>query len=87
MEILENKKIREKLAECSHDIWSHWMDYLFMKCETQPNGSYNIPKEFVERWERQIETKYKDLTEKEKDSDREQADKLIDALFDVGFEE
>ena len=37
-------------------------------------------RESLRRWHRQIETPYADLSEKEKDSDREWADKVLVAL-------
>lgn len=40
-------------------------------------GNLIIPKEKAERWKRQMETRYFNLTEKEKQSDREQVDKFI----------
>ena len=36
--------------------------------------------ELIERWRRQMNTPYAELSEKEKDSDREWAKKLIDLL-------
>jgi hypothetical protein len=39
-----------------------------------------VPAKLVKRWKRQMETPYSDLSEKEKDSDREQADKVLEAL-------
>jgi len=36
--------------------------------------------EAIKRWHRQIETPYADLSEKEKDSDREWADKVLAEL-------
>jgi len=61
----------ERLASIEHDRWSDWMKYLFSKCEKRGKGLL-IPQEFVDRWQRQIDTKYKDLSESEKESDREQ---------------
>jgi len=40
-----------------------------------------IPKDSVDHWKRQIKTKYSDLTEDEKDSDLEQADKILKILM------
>lgn len=80
---------REKVAELCHNQWSGWMKYLFSKgyplkgqfdIET---GNIIIPKEFTERWKRQMETEYKDLSEPEKDSDRKEADKFIDLLSKI----
>ena len=43
-----------------------------------------IPQELVERWQRQIATPYSALSEREKDSDREEADRTIDLLTRLG---
>jgi hypothetical protein len=75
------KKINEKidnieeLSDIQHEIWSHWMKYLFSKC-TIKNGDAIIPKEFVDRWKQQMNTNYSELSEKEKESDREQVRKF-----------
>ncbi len=63
---------REALAEYAHAAWSGWMHYLFSKCD----GSV-IPPWAVERWKRQAATAYPDLPEEEKDSDRAEADKIL----------
>jgi len=69
--------IREKLAEAQHCIWSHWMAYLFQCCIMNSDGSATIPAEKVERWKRQVDTPYPELTNKEQESDRHQADKVL----------
>ncbi len=71
------RMIYEKLADVQHDIWASWMNYLFSLCRIDDNGDYIIPSKSVKHWQRQIETDYKDLTEKEKDGDREQVDKYL----------
>jgi hypothetical protein len=69
--------MREKLADVMHAIWAHWMRYMF-SCGTFNNdGSWTMPADKVERWKRQMETDYTDLTDKERESDRHQADKVI----------
>ena len=73
--------MREKLASLQHDIWSHWMKYLFSCCEKTNSGNYLIPKDKVNYWGRQMKLKYNKLAEKEKDSDRHQADKIIKLLI------
>lgn len=75
---MEMKNI-EKLAGKQHSIWSHWMKYLFTQGSFK-DGSFTIPKDKVERWTRQMNTDYKDLTEKEKESDREQVRKFIELM-------
>lgn len=73
-------KIKSKieiLASIQHEIWSHWMQYQFSICAENQNGDLVVPKEKVERWKRQIETNYSELSESEKQSDREQVLKFI----------
>ena len=75
---IKEKELIEKLADLSHDIWAHWMKYLFSQCrENENSGNFIIPKDLVSRWHRQMTTDYIDLSEKEKESDREQARKII----------
>lgn len=78
-EILE--KLREKLADIEHQRWSDWQKYVHSKCSQNKDGSLTIPVSLVSRWGCQIETDYKDLSEKEKDSDREQVDRYLSHLF------
>ena len=69
--------LREELAALSHEQWSGWMKYLFTKCRTRDNREVVIPKWAVERWQRQMVTLYADLPEDEKNSDREEADRIL----------
>lgn len=71
---------REHLAAVQHAIWAHWMEYLFSVCTRNSDGSYTIPADEVARWQQQIATAYEDLDEDEKKSDREQADRVLEAL-------
>lgn len=73
-------KLREQVAAAQHEIWAHWMRYLFDVSVSNADGSVTIPAAKVERWMRQINTPYTDLTEIEKDADREQADKVLETL-------
>ncbi len=70
---------REALAALQHEQWSGWMIYLFSRC-TSVEGGQLIPREWVERWTRQMGLPYAELTDAEKDSDRAEADRVI-ALF------
>ena len=81
-DLMRDNEIIEKLAEYEHDRWSRWQKYLFSKCIINEDGSMTIPKEFVERWTRQINTSYIDLSELEKDSDRKEAIRIIDCIKD-----
>lgn len=71
------EKLIEKLADQEHDRWSRWMKHLFEKSSEDKNGNVIIPSSLVNRWKRQIDTDYSDLSEKEKESDRIEARKTI----------
>ena len=62
----------EKLAAIEHERWADWQKFMHDLCEPLPDGRLVIPAEQVTRWERQIDTPYADLTETEKESDRDQ---------------
>ena len=70
----------EKLAALQHEIWSHWMKYLFQIAIQNEDGSVTIPVDKVTRWKRQMDTEYSDLFIEEKKSDIEQAMKVINLL-------
>jgi heme/copper-type cytochrome/quinol oxidase subunit 2 len=84
MQAQGKQDLREELANIQHKIWAHWQKYLFSMCEKQEDGSMVIPLEFVERWQKQIETSYSDLPETSKDSDRHQVDKFIHLICEYG---
>jgi len=67
----------ELLAALEHERWSRWQQYLHSKCATQPDGSLLIPADLVSRWQTQIARKYNELSEEEKESDREQVRKYL----------
>lgn len=67
----------ERLAAIEHERWSHWQQYLHSKCVPQPDGSLLIPADLVARWQAQISKTYNELSEEEKESDREQVRKYL----------
>ena len=66
-------KIIEELAELEHKQWAHWTEYMLN----------NLEEENIKKWEKQIKTNYKELTEKEKNSDREWAEKTYNVIKDI----
>ena len=72
--------LREQLADEQHAIWAHWMRYMFTQGTFSNNGTWTMPAAKVERWQRQMDTPYSDLSEKERESDRHQADKVLGVL-------
>jgi hypothetical protein len=76
-------ELLELLADLEHDRWSRWQQYLHSQCIKNKDGSLTIPKEKVDRWERQIATDYSELTEDEKESDRKEARKALKLIKDM----
>jgi len=71
------EKLREKLASIEHTRWADWQKYLHSKLIVHKSGLIELPEKSYRHWERQIKTDYKDLSEKEKDSDRLEVDKYL----------
>ena len=70
----------DELAALEHQRWAHWQQYVHEKGERRPDGSLVLPAELVARWQRQIDTAYEDLSNEEKESDREQVQKYLPIL-------
>lgn len=73
--------LTEELADLAHRQWARWMEYLFEKSTLNEDGTVTIPKWAVDRWKRQVNTEYKDLPEEEKESDRNEARRVIGVVF------
>jgi hypothetical protein len=73
----------EALASIEHERWRHWQRYLHGKCIRREDGALLIPADLVRRWEKQIETRYSELTDEEKGSDREQVRKYLPLIVDA----
>jgi len=65
----KRKKLIEELSKLEHDQWMGWAKNI-LKTE-------DITKERQVRWEEDSFKPYKDLTEEQKDMDREWADKVM----------
>ncbi len=68
----EKAALIDELATIEHERWADWQRWMHGRCITHDDGSLTIPADDAARWERQIATPYADLTEKEKQSDRDQ---------------
>lgn len=67
------ERLLEKMASMEHERWSKWQRYMHSKIlPTEHDALMQIGSEWIERWNRQIDTPYESLSEKEKESDREQ---------------
>lgn len=75
------------LAAVEHQRWAHWQRYMHGKGRTLADGSLLLPADLLARWETQIETPFDELTEDEKESDRDQVRhyfSAIAALLSIG---
>lgn len=76
------EKARERLAEYAHGSWIGWMEHLFSSSIAHNDGTVTIPRRVVDKWKRQMDTKYENLSDKEKLSDLKEANKIIDVVDD-----
>ena len=76
------EELLEKWADIEHQRWAKWQKYMHSKLVNVDGNTdiLGLPKEFYDHWERQIATDYKDLSEKEKESDREQVQPYIEDI-------
>lgn len=77
LDILQSGELMETLAAVEHERWSHWQHHVHSKCSRNPDGSLTIPAELVARWTDQMSTPYPELSEQEKESDREQVHRYL----------
>ncbi len=74
----------EKLAAIEHERWADWQQHMHSQMTyCASDDTMKIPAEYINRWDRQISTLYAELSETEKEKDREQVLRywpLIEAL-------
>ncbi len=91
-----NEKLIEEIADFMHDQWINWMKNVFTKGQLtdcspdfvnlpEDEEDFHIFREDYDHWKRQMETPYAKLTEKEKDSDKEWAKKLIEKFITCSY--
>lgn len=71
---MPDKELFEKLAAIEHERWADWQRYIHSKLQKniEDRDFFRLPSFWRERWERQINTPYSELSEQEKEADREQ---------------
>lgn len=75
--------ITEELAALEHERWSHWQRYMHEQGKRESDGSIIIPAALVTRWDNQATTAYANLSEREKDSDREQVARYLPVIIET----
>lgn len=79
------KVFMDKLAAIEHERWGDWQEHMHSKGVPTYNGLL-FSKTDIDHWERQIKTHYDQLSEKEKDSDREQVERYWSLIEDIARE-
>lgn len=72
--------LREQLAALAHEQWAAWMAYLFEQSRPNDDGSVTIPASLAARWRRQVASDYAGLPDEERESDRIEADKVLEIV-------
>jgi hypothetical protein len=75
MDTKDEGAVIEATAAVMHEAWAHWTQYMMSRCGS---GNFEQVQEDVLRWRRQCDTPYSELSEKEKESDREWARKVLE---------
>jgi hypothetical protein len=76
------KELREKLAAIEHERWSDWQKWCHQVI--REHGKPSDETDYVlGRWDRQIATKYEDLSYEEKASDMEQVDRYWPLILEL----
>jgi hypothetical protein len=76
----QDSGLLEELASIEHERWSHWQRYMHEKASRNSDGSLTISADLVARWERLISTPYAQLTDEERESDREQVRRYLPVI-------
>lgn len=82
-----DNELYEALAAIEHARWAGWQRYVHdVVGIRQPDGSIVIPADVVAHWDRQMNTAYADLSESEKQSDRQEVNRYWHLIADDDFE-
>jgi hypothetical protein len=76
----QGETLKEDLSSLAHEQWSGWMKYLFKQSTKNEDGTVTIPQWAVEKWERQMNTPYGELSEQEQNLDRNEADRVLEII-------
>ena len=82
----EIEDLIEQLSAIEHERWADWQKYVHNICELKSEGLL-IPNKSVRHWNRQIQTPYSNLSEAEKQSDRDQVARYLPLLQNLTIKE
>ena len=78
--LLRSPGLLEQLASVEHERWSLWQRHVHKQCVPGADGSLTIPADLVRRWTGQMDTEYAQLSENDKDRDREQVQRYLPVI-------
>ena len=73
----------EKGGALEHARWGRWHKYMLSRMSIRKDDSLEFDKEDFERWLRQSNTPYNELSEKEKESDRREVREYLPLISDL----
>lgn len=73
---MTEQELIELLSSAKHASWALWTKYLLSKCEVGTKG-FIIPHEYVSNLRKQISTPYAELSEQEKQYDRDEVAHIL----------
>lgn len=77
---LRAETVLEDPAALEHERWSRWQRHVHARCAPGDDGSLTIPAGLASRWARQMSVPYAELSEAEKESDREQVRRYLPTI-------
>lgn len=82
-------ELKEKLAAIEHERWADWQKWCHkvLREELRYNDMETNLEEILSRWDKQIATPYPELSEQEKQSDREQVERYWPLITQLLLEE
>lgn len=79
---IDHGRLRERLADEVHKVWSEWMTHQFDRCSIEEDGRVLIPRYYVERWNWQCTIPFEKLPEIEQKSDYETGDRFLQIVIE-----
>jgi hypothetical protein len=74
------EKFVEAGAVLEHTRWAKWQAYVFEVATKNEDGTATIPKWAVDNWKRQISKHFDELTEYEKEFDKNEVRKYLSII-------
>ncbi len=81
MDNIKVDQMIEILAALEHNGWSIWQRHVHSSGVINENGFLVLPPDLIEKWEKQITTSYRDLSEEDKEKDRAEVRRVLQIIM------